>query len=95
MLRVADDGLSAQARAVLTRDDDYAGAGEPVCDYEDPAARVQLVDALATDGMAVLGVLDGQALTEAVTAAGQLLAGIGKCLANLSIMLRHCAPTAR
>ncbi len=35
VLRVADAALAARARAVLTRDDDYAGAGKPVCDYDD------------------------------------------------------------
>src|SRR5919197_4810110 len=37
-------------RAVLRRDDDYAAAGKPAADYEDPAARAALVDALARDG---------------------------------------------
>jgi len=76
VLRAADSVLGARVRAVLTRDDDYASAGKPVCDYDDPAAREQMVDALAGDGMAVLTVLDGQALPEAVTAAGQLLATV-------------------
>jgi hypothetical protein len=76
VLRAADSVLGARVRAVLTRDDDYASAGKPVCDYDDPAAREQMVDALARDGMAVLTVLDGQALPEAVTAAGQLLATV-------------------
>jgi hypothetical protein len=31
--------LEAELRAVLARDDDYASAGKPVCDYEDPRAR--------------------------------------------------------
>jgi len=76
VLRAADSVLGARVRAVLTRDDDYASAGKPVCDYDDPAAREQMVDALAGDGMAVLTVLDGQALPEAVTTAGQLLATV-------------------
>ncbi len=76
VLRAADAALQARARAVLTRDDDYANAGKPVCDYDDRAAREAMVDALARDGMAVLGVLDGQVLSEAVTAAGQLLATV-------------------
>ena len=51
----ADAGLAAQLRAVLARDDDYAAAGKPVCDYDDPAARVALVDALAKDGAGAAG----------------------------------------
>ena len=76
LLRAAGSVLQAQLRAVLTRDDDYAGAGKPVCDFEDPAARVALVDALARDGMAALGVLDGRDLPQVVTQAGALLATV-------------------
>ena len=76
LLKVADAGLEAQLRAVLARDDDYASAGKPVCDYDDPAARVQMVDALATDGAALLGVLDSRVLDDAVTRAGALVATV-------------------
>jgi len=76
VLRVADSMLEAQLRAALTRQDDYGTAGKPACDYDDPAARVELVDALAGDGMAVLGVLDGRVLSEVVAQAGELLATV-------------------
>ncbi len=76
VLRVADSILEAQLRVVLTREDDYAGAGKPVCDWDDRAARVELVDALAKDGMAVLAVLDGQSLSDPVRSAGELLATV-------------------
>jgi len=76
VLRVADSVLEARVRAVLTRDDDYANAGKPAGDYDDAAARVELVDALARDGMAVLGVLDGRELVEAVARSGELLASV-------------------
>jgi len=59
---------------VLTRDDDYAGAGKPVCDYDDRVARRELVDALAKDAMAALRVLDGLELDEPVDRAATLLA---------------------
>lgn len=39
----------------------------------DPDARVQLVDALARDGMAAVVVLDGQELSEALSQAAALL----------------------
>jgi hypothetical protein len=39
--------LEAELRGVLLRDDDYASAGKPVCDYEDPRAREALIDARA------------------------------------------------
>jgi len=76
VLRVADSVLEARVWAVLTRDDDYANAGKPACDYDDAAARVEMVDALAKDGMAVLGVLDGRKLAELVARAGELLATV-------------------
>lgn len=76
LLRVADAELAAALRAVLEREDDYASAGKPACDYDDPVARAALVDALALDGHACLGVLAGRQLPEAVAQAGQLLATV-------------------
>ena len=73
LLKVAGGELESQLRAVLARDEDYAGAGKPVCDYDDAAARAGLVDALATDGMALLAVLDGRELSEALAQAATLL----------------------
>ena len=61
---------------MLARDDDYAGAGKPVCDYDDAAARAGLVDALASDGMALLAVVDGRELSEALAQAAALLATV-------------------
>ena len=37
-------------------------AGKPVSDYDDPAAREALIDALAKDAIALLAVLDGREL---------------------------------
>ena len=42
LLKAADRDLQGELRAVLVRDDDYAAAGKPVCDYDDPAARARL-----------------------------------------------------
>jgi hypothetical protein len=67
LLKAAEAELEAELRAVLARDEDYASAGKPSCDYDDPDARVALVDALARDGMVVLAVLDGRELSEAVS----------------------------
>lgn len=66
--------LAAAVRAVLTRDDDYAAPGKPPCDWDDPAAREALVDALVRDCQAVLGVVDGRDLPAPVAEAAQLLA---------------------
>src|SRR6266545_3486792 len=76
LLRAADADLGSRLRAALTRDDDYATAGKPVCDYDDPAAREALVDALARDAMALLAVLDGAELDAPVEQAAQLLAQV-------------------
>ena len=76
LLKAADTELESQLRAVLAREDDYAAAGKPVCDYDDAEARVELVDALARDGAALLVVLDGRELSEAVSQAAALLATV-------------------
>ena len=55
LLKAADAELEAELRAVLARDDDYGSAGKPVCDYDDPAAREALVDALAKDAQGSAG----------------------------------------
>lgn len=74
LLKVADAELEARLRAALTRDDDYAGAGKPVCAWDDAVARKEIVDALAKDGHAALDVLEGRELGRAVAQAGELLA---------------------
>lgn len=63
VLRVLRPDLAAAARAVLRRDDEYATAGKPPCDWDDPTARDDLIDALVRDALAVLAVLDGVELT--------------------------------
>ena len=76
LLKVAEGELESRLRAVLVREDDYACAGKPVCDYDDPDARAALIDALATDGMAALRVLHGRELAQALTQAAALLATV-------------------
>ena len=66
--------LAAQVRAALVRDDDYASAGKPPCDWDDPAAREALVDALVHDALAALAILDGKELTGTTRDAADLLA---------------------
>ena len=74
VLKAAGADLGAELRVVIGRDDDYAAAGKPVCDYDDPVARKVLVDALAKDAMGLLRVLDGRELDGPLTQAGALLA---------------------
>ncbi len=66
--------LAARVRHALVRHDDYASAGKPPCDWDDPAAREALVDELVHDALAALVVLDGEALSGAARDAADLLA---------------------
>ena len=75
LLRVVEGSeLTGRVRAVLARDDDYAGPGKPPCDWDDPSAREVLVDGLVRDAFAALAVLDGEELLGAVREAAELLA---------------------
>jgi hypothetical protein len=76
LLQAADEGLAAELRSVLKRDDDYGSAGKPACDWDDKAAREALVDALARDAYAVLGCLDGRELNAEVKEAASLVATV-------------------
>jgi hypothetical protein len=76
LLKAADPELESVLRGRLARDDDYAGAGKPACDYDDPAAREALVDALARDALALLAALDGRELDPAVAQAAELVATV-------------------
>jgi IS5 family transposase len=76
LLAAADADLEAELRGVLRRDDDYGSGGKPTCDWDDPAAREQLVAELAADGCACLGVLDGWDLAAEVTQPAELLATV-------------------
>ncbi len=76
LLKAADGDLAGELRAVLVREDDYAAAGKPVCDWDDRVARVQLVDALARDGRAALAVLEGRRLSAGLEQAAALLATV-------------------
>jgi len=76
LLKVADAGLEAELRAVLTSGDDYLSLSKPQIDWEDQAGREQLIDSRAKDGHACLTVLDGRELNLAVTEAAELLATV-------------------
>jgi len=69
-----EPALATRVRGALSRDDDYASAGKPPCDWDDPSAREALVDELVHDALAALVVLDGQALTPLARDAADLLA---------------------
>jgi hypothetical protein len=70
----AGSPLAAAVRGGLARDDDYATAGKPPCDWDDPAAREALVDELVRDALAALSAIDGQQLPDTARDAAGLLA---------------------
>jgi hypothetical protein len=76
LLAAADVGLAAKLRAALSAGDDYASTAKPQIDWDDPAAREELIDSRARDGFAALVVLDGRALPAAVGQAAELLATV-------------------
>ena len=76
LLKACDGELAGELRGLLRRDDDYAAAGKPACDYDDAAAREELVDALAKDARALLAALDGRELDLVLGQAAKLLATV-------------------
>ena len=76
LLGCCDRALEDELRGLLCRDDDYASAGKPVCDYEDPQAREEVIDALAKDAHALLLALDGRELGRELEQAAALLATV-------------------
>ena len=66
--------LEQKVRAALERDDDYASPGKPPCDWDDPAAKEELVDALVKDAKAALTALGEEKLEGATAEAAELLA---------------------
>ena len=76
LLKAADPGLTADLRAVLTSGDEYAGNSKPLVDWDDSAAREELIDSRARDGYALLRVLDGRKLGEGLAEAAVLLAAV-------------------
>ena len=76
LLAAADADLAAELRAVLRSGDDYVGTGKPQIDWDDRAAREELIDSRARDGYALLGLLDGRELAEVVGKAARLLATV-------------------
>ena len=76
LLKVTDAALEGELRAVLGSGDDYASNAKPQIEWEDQAAREQLVDSRARDGYGCLAVLDGRTLASAVSEAAVLLATV-------------------
>jgi Transposase DDE domain/Transposase domain (DUF772) len=76
LLAAADPELADQLRTALSSGDDYASTAKPQIDWDDRAARDELIDSRARDGYALLARLDGRTLTDPVTQAATLLATV-------------------
>lgn len=76
LLREAGEELSGKLREVLQRDDDYAAAGKPECEWDDGDARLALVDALSKDAYAALECLKDTTQSKNVNEAMALLATV-------------------
>lgn len=76
LLKVADDDLEAELRAVLGSGDDYATSDKPQIDWDDPLARDALIDSRAKDAYALLLVLEGKELGPALREAATLVATV-------------------
>jgi hypothetical protein len=76
LLRVADESLVAEIRAVLKRDDEYTQPGKPACDWDDEKAREELIHALALDAYAVLALFDNRKLSTPMMDALKLVATV-------------------
>jgi hypothetical protein len=76
LLRACPPELAAKVRALLRRDDDYRSPGKPACDWQDRAAREELVDALVRDAYRAGYALRGERLDPRTAEAAALLATV-------------------
>jgi len=76
LLKVADERLEAELRALLGSGDDYASSAKPQIDWDDVVAREALIDSRANDAFACLAHLDGGQHGPELDAALRLLAQV-------------------
>jgi len=76
LLRACPPPLGAKVRGLLRREDDYSAPGKPACDWTDPQARAELVDALVRDAYRAGYALRGERLDPRVAEAAVLLATV-------------------
>ena len=73
LLKAAGPELTAELRAVLRSGDEYRSNSKPQVDWDDSAARAELIDSRARDGYALLAELDGRTLDTGLAEAAVLL----------------------
>jgi GAF domain-containing protein len=76
LLRACPPELQAKVRGLLQREDDDRAPGMPACDWQDRAAREELVDALVRDAYRAHYALRGERLDPPVAEAAELLATV-------------------
>ncbi len=76
LLKVADPDVEAQLRRLISSGDDYASSAKPQIDWDDHAAREELIDSRAKDGYAILAHLDNHKLEGPLAEAAKLLATV-------------------
>jgi hypothetical protein len=76
LLKVAEEALAGELREVLSSGDDYATSAKPQIDWDDAAAREELIDSRARDAFACLMALEGRELSAEVKEAVALLATV-------------------
>jgi hypothetical protein len=74
VLATAPSPIASKIRSVLRRDDDYLAPGKPPCDWDDHAAREELVDSLVKDAVAALDAIADHTLADEAARAAELLA---------------------
>jgi hypothetical protein len=74
LLRDADDSMAAELRTALISDDGYSSMAKPQIAWDDAAARDALIDMVARDAMALLGVCEGRVLGPVTDMNARLLA---------------------
>jgi hypothetical protein len=73
LLAAADGDLAASLRAVIGSGDDYVSTAKPRIDWDDQAAREELVDSRTRDALVMLMLLDGRVLNDRLGQAARLL----------------------
>jgi hypothetical protein len=76
LLKAADALGEAELRGLICSGDDYANSAKPQIDWDDEAAREELIHSRAQDGYAILVYLDGRALDGPLADGAKLLAKV-------------------
>ena len=76
LLKAADGELQAELAGAIKSGDTYASGAKPQIDWDDRAAREELVDSRAKDAYACIAILEGRELPPQLGQAARLLATV-------------------